>query len=79
MRSEKIEKLYRSLPKLYPWFIGAICVYLGLRMRAWMNLAFHSETALFVALALYLVFRVITDHSEANLVARSRVRTYLVG
>ena len=79
MRNEKIERLYRSLPKLYPWFIGAICVYLGLRMRAWMNLAFQSETALFLALALYLVFRLITDHSEDNLVARSRVRTYLVG
>ena len=79
MKQEKIQGLYRLLPRLYPWLIGGICLYVGLRMRKWLNLVFEGETVLAVALIMYGVFRLITDHSGNNLVARDRVRTYLVG
>ena len=79
MAKEKVQSLYQSLPKLYPWFIGAICLYLGIRIRLWCNLAFHGESVLAVALLMFLMFRLITGHSKENLVARNRVRTWLVG
>ena len=79
MKHETLGRLGPALPRLYPWFMGAICLYLALRMRCWLNLVFQGETILVAALLMYLVYRTVMGHSESNLVARDRFRTWLVG
>lgn len=79
MERGQVPRLYAVLPKLYPRAIALLCIYLGLRMRSWLNLVFEGETVLAVVLIMVLTYRLIVDHSDSYLVAQDRIHTYVVG
>lgn len=79
MEQKKTVWLERVLPCLYALGQALVSIYLALRVRRWLNLVLGAETGLVVGAVFLLYFCISIRMGSRNLVAGSRVCTYISG
>lgn len=78
-QQRKLADINRFAPMLYYLALGCVCIYMGCRIRAWMNMLFSWESGYFIAILMvgYVVLSVA--FSKTYLVGPNKTLTYVSG